>query len=154
MSNEKDRRRGWCERAGRRLDEFGQCVARRCGARLRCVAKWIVQVVETTVKAVASAVRTAVEFVIQNQTVKTILSGDQGRGRATDKALHIRECYKRMVWLATWLAAVIEKTFCITKGASAYTSALLCNNAYAVALSVVVMASLFIPCVLGTVVRA
>lgn len=154
MSNEKDRRRGWCERAGRRLDEFGQWVARRCGARLRCVAKWIVQVVQTTVKAVASAVRTAVKFVIQNQTVKTVLSGAKVVAEATDKALHIRECYKRMVWLATWFAALIQKTFCITKGASAYTSALLCNNAFSVALSVVVMASLFILYVLGTVMRA
>ena len=154
MSNEKDRRRGWCERAGRRLDEFGQWVARRCGAPLRRVAEWIVQVVETAVKAVASAVRTAVEFVIQNQTVKTILSGAKVMIEATDKALHIRECYKRMVWLATWFAALIQQTFCITNGARACTSALLCNNAYAVALAVVVMASLFILYFLGTVMRA
>jgi len=101
MSNDKDRRRGWWERAGRRLDEFGQWVARRCGARLRCVAKWVVQMVETAVKTVASAVRTTVEFVIQNQTVKTMFSGAKVVFEATDKALHIRERYERMVWLVT-----------------------------------------------------
>ena len=61
------------------------------------------------VKTVASAVRTTVEFVIQNQTVKTIRSGAKVLLEATDKAMHIRECYMRMVWLTTWFAALIQQ---------------------------------------------
>lgn len=52
-----------------------------------------------------------------------------------EKALHIRECCKRMAWLAT-VRSIDPADVSITNRASNLTSALLCNYAYAVALTI------------------
>lgn len=78
MSNEKDRRPGWWERAGRLLDEFGQWVKRRCAVPFRRFVKWLVRVVETAVETVVAVAKTSAEAVARNQTVKTI-AGERRR---------------------------------------------------------------------------
>lgn len=72
MSNEKDRRPGWCQRAGRLLDEFDRWFNRRCGVPLRRFVKWLVRLVETAVETVGAVAKTSAEAVARNQTVKTI----------------------------------------------------------------------------------
>jgi hypothetical protein len=153
MSDENDRRPGWCERGGRRLDELGQWINRRCGVPLRRFMKWLVRVVKTAVETVVTAVKTTVEAVAQNQTVKKIVAGAKVVAEVADKALHLREWYERMGLLVTWLAALIQQMFCCVK-CSACAGAFLCSNAYAVALAAAVMASLLILYFLGTVMRA
>ncbi|HKV78808.1 MAG TPA: hypothetical protein VJP02_11730 [Candidatus Sulfotelmatobacter sp.] len=153
MPNEKERRPGWCESAGRRLDEFGQWVNRRCGVPLRRFVKWLVRIVETAVGTVVTAVKTTVEAVVQDQTVKTIVAGAKAVAEVADRVLHIREWYERMVWLVAWLGALIQQMFCATNCA-ACASVLLCNSAYTVAFAAVVMASLFILYFVGIVMRA
>lgn len=149
MPNEKERRPGWCERTGRRLDDFGQWIYCRCVGRLRRFVKGLARVVKTAV----NFVKTAVERMAQNQTVKTIATGARALAKVTDRVLHIREWYERMVWLVAWLGALIEQMFCTTK-CSACASLLLCNNAYAVAFAAVIMASLFLLYFIGAVMRA
>jgi hypothetical protein len=71
----KNRRPGWFERAGGRLDEFGQWVNRRCVVPLRRFVKWLVRVLETAVETVMAVAKASGEAVAQNQTVKTIAAG-------------------------------------------------------------------------------
>ncbi len=153
MSNEKDRRPGWCQRAGRLLDEFDRWFNRRCGVPLRRFVKWLVRLVETAVETVGAVAKTSAEAVAQNQTVKTIAAGAKAVADVADRALHLRECYERMGLLVTWFGSLIQQPFCSAK-CSACASAFLCSNAYAVALAAAAMASLFILYIIGTVMRA
>ena len=107
MSEEKQRQPGPCERAGRRVDRFFQWVARRCGEPLRRIVKAVVEIIETVVETVVNVVKTTIEYVSQSQTVKTIVDGAE----AVDKALHLGEWYKRVMWLVNLAQRLYKADF-------------------------------------------